>query len=86
MMANWISSRYDFENGHWTDIADIFVPELNMKIGSAISALRKSWAPIIKSREELVGPMKFTNLNALTLSKDHSVWSPQILGISVSEA
>ena len=43
-MANWQSTKFDFEGEHWRDVAEIFVPELNMKVGSAISALRKSWA------------------------------------------
>jgi hypothetical protein len=43
-MANWQSTKYDFENEHWQEVVQQWVPELHMKVGAAISALKKSWA------------------------------------------
>jgi hypothetical protein len=57
-LANWISSRFDFEGEHWADVAQQWVPELNMNVGSCISALRKSWASLkIKRREGFADPV-----------------------------
>jgi hypothetical protein len=39
----WISSKYPIENMHWSEIADIFLPELGIKWGAACSSLKKSW-------------------------------------------
>jgi hypothetical protein len=39
----WTSSKYPIENMHWSEIADIFLPELGIKWGAACSSLRKSW-------------------------------------------
>ena len=42
--ANWQSSKFDFQNEHWADVAQQWIPELLMNVGAAISALKKSWA------------------------------------------
>jgi hypothetical protein len=39
----WISSKYPIEGMHWSEIADIFLPELGIKWGAACSSLKKSW-------------------------------------------
>jgi hypothetical protein len=57
-LANWVSSRFDFENSHWQDVASEWVPEMNMNVGSCISALKKSWAALkIKRREGFADPV-----------------------------
>ena len=48
--ANWQSTKFDFEGEHWADVAQKWVPELNMNVGSSISALRKSWQRYRKAR------------------------------------
>jgi hypothetical protein len=40
---SWVSSKYDIEGMHWTELQQIFLPELEMCWGPACSALRKSW-------------------------------------------
>jgi len=40
---SWVSSKYDIEGIHWTDLQQIYLPELGMCFGPACSALRKSW-------------------------------------------
>ena len=39
---SWISSKYDTQ-GHWQEVQQIWIPELQMNWGKAVSALRKSW-------------------------------------------
>jgi hypothetical protein len=39
---SWISSKYDTQ-GHWQEVQQIWIPELQMNYGRAVSALRKSW-------------------------------------------
>jgi hypothetical protein len=39
-----ITTKFDFQGEHWQELADQWVPELHMKVGAAISALKKSWA------------------------------------------
>jgi hypothetical protein len=39
---SWISSKYDTQ-GHWQEVQQIWIPELQMNWGRAVSALRKSW-------------------------------------------
>jgi hypothetical protein len=39
----WTSTKYPIENMHWSEIADIFLPEIQMKWGAACSSLKKSW-------------------------------------------
>lgn len=38
----WISCKYDL-HGHWREVQQTCVPELQMNVGQSISALRKSW-------------------------------------------
>ena len=38
----WISSKYDLR-GHWREVQQTWVPELQTNVGQSISALRKSW-------------------------------------------
>src|SRR5215469_322306 len=40
---SWISSKYDIQGMHWQELQQIFLPDLNMNFGQAISALKKSW-------------------------------------------
>ncbi|MGB8935578.1 MAG: hypothetical protein WCC17_10795, partial [Candidatus Nitrosopolaris sp.] len=40
---SWVSSKYDIEGMHWTELQQIYLPELGMCWGPACSALRKSW-------------------------------------------
>src|SRR5215469_10536906 len=40
---SWTSSKYDIEGMHWTELQQIYLPELGMCWGPACSALRKSW-------------------------------------------
>jgi hypothetical protein len=40
---SWTSSKYDIEGMHWTELQQIFLPELEMCWGPACSALKKSW-------------------------------------------
>ncbi|MGA9153073.1 MAG: hypothetical protein WBZ36_21055 [Candidatus Nitrosopolaris sp.] len=40
---SWVSSKYDIEGMHWTELQQIYLPELAMCWGPACSALRKSW-------------------------------------------
>ncbi len=40
----WQSTKFDFENEHWSETRNQWVPELGCQVGQAISALKKSWA------------------------------------------
>ncbi|MFZ0220378.1 MAG: hypothetical protein WAM42_01625 [Candidatus Nitrosopolaris sp.] len=40
---SWVSTKYDIEGMHWTELQQIYLPELGMCWGPACSALRKSW-------------------------------------------
>src|SRR5262249_13357637 len=40
---SWISSKYDIQGMHWQELQQIFLPNLNMNFGQAVSALKKSW-------------------------------------------
>jgi hypothetical protein len=40
---SWISTKYDFQNTPWKILQKTYVPELKMRIGSAISAIKKNW-------------------------------------------
>jgi hypothetical protein len=39
----WVSTKYPIEGMHWSEIAEIPLPELGMKWGAACSSLKKSW-------------------------------------------
>src|SRR5215467_4266062 len=38
-----ISSRYDIQGMHWQELQQLYLPELNMRWGPAVSALKKLW-------------------------------------------
>jgi hypothetical protein len=40
---SWISSRYDIQGMHWQELQQLYLPELNMRWGPAVSALKKLW-------------------------------------------
>ena len=40
---SWISSRYDIQDMHWQELQQLYLPELNMRWGPAVSALKKLW-------------------------------------------
>src|SRR5215472_10140837 len=40
---SWISSRYDIQGMHWQELQHLYLPELNMRWGPAVSALKKLW-------------------------------------------
>jgi hypothetical protein len=40
-MAEWESSKYDFQNEHWSDLAEQWIPELSMNLGAEIGAQEK---------------------------------------------
>ena len=40
---SWISSKYDTQNMHWQELQQLYLPELNMRWGPAVSALKKLW-------------------------------------------
>jgi hypothetical protein len=40
---SWISSRYDTQGMHWQELQQLYLPELNMRWGPAVSALKKLW-------------------------------------------
>jgi hypothetical protein len=35
---SWISSKYDTQNMHWQELQQLYLPELNMRWGPAVSA------------------------------------------------
>ena len=39
----WVSSKYDIQGMSWTEISEIYLPEIDMRFGSACSALKKCW-------------------------------------------
>jgi hypothetical protein len=39
----WSSTKYDIEGMHWSELQQIFLPEIQMCWGPACSALKKSW-------------------------------------------
>jgi hypothetical protein len=58
----WTSTKYpEIENMHWSEIAAIYVPELQMRWGSACSALKKSWfhLKLLKRRGEYAGDIQW---------------------------
>jgi hypothetical protein len=40
---SWISSKYDIQGMHWQELQQLYLPELNMRWGPAVSALKKLW-------------------------------------------
>lgn len=40
---SWVSSKYDIQNMSWKEISEIYLPEIDMRFGSACSALKKLW-------------------------------------------
>ena len=40
---SWISSRYDIQGMHWQELQQLYLPELNMRWGPAVNALKKLW-------------------------------------------
>jgi hypothetical protein len=56
----WTSTKYDL-TGHWSDVAEIWIPELNCKFGPACSALKKSWfhLKLLKRRGEYAGDIQW---------------------------
>ena len=46
---SWESSRFNFQD--WVNVKHEWVPELNMVVGAAISALKKTWKRWKFSRE-----------------------------------
>jgi hypothetical protein len=40
---SWVSSKYDIEGMHWTELQQIYLPELGMCWEPACSVVRKSW-------------------------------------------
>ena len=39
---SWISSKYPIQEMHWTELQQLYLPELKMNWGQAVSALTKS--------------------------------------------
>jgi hypothetical protein len=39
----WISSKYDIQNMHWTELQQFYLPDLGMCWGPACNSLKKLW-------------------------------------------
>ena len=39
----WISSKYDIQNMHWTELQQLYLPDLGMCWGPACNSLKKLW-------------------------------------------
>ena len=39
----WTSTIYDIQGMHWQELQQLYLPELNMRWGPAVSALKKLW-------------------------------------------
>lgn len=40
---HWISSKYDIQNMHWTELQQLYLPDLGMSWGPACNSLKKLW-------------------------------------------
>jgi hypothetical protein len=40
---SWVSSKYDTQNMHWTQLQQVYLPELQMCWGPACNSLKKLW-------------------------------------------
>lgn len=40
---NWVSSKYPIESMHWKEAQQIYLPEVRMNFGQAISAVKRSF-------------------------------------------
>jgi hypothetical protein len=40
---HWVSSKYDTQNMHWTELQQLYLPELGMCWGPACSSLKRLW-------------------------------------------
>lgn len=40
---HWVSSKYPIENMHWTELQQLYLPDIGMCWGSACSAIKKLW-------------------------------------------
>lgn len=39
----WTSSKYPIENMSWQELQELYLPEVKMRFGPAVSALKKLW-------------------------------------------
>ena len=39
----WQSTRFDFQNEHWSETHEKWIPEVSMSVGGCISSLIKIW-------------------------------------------
>ena len=39
----FVSSKFDFQGGDWSQLNNTMIPSLGMRISQAISALKKTW-------------------------------------------
>lgn len=51
---SWVSSKYPIQDMHWTELQHLYLPELKMDWGQAVSALKYSVT-------YLRGPDKYNN-------------------------